>query len=250
MTGYALRIVVETIDLKNNKAILSREEVTDIEIHSPDTIIDLGLRHSSQIDILQMLQDKLLAAQSPFLKPKFKTCHRCKSNLVGNGYAKSNFHAVFTDHEIKIQKLKCFNCQKSVVSSVKSLLGTSVHPDLYRLQCEQGANHTYRKAKNNLAQMCHKERDINNHNRIKQITNNVGEILSEKNKNNGDECPVNPAAELIVQVDGGHIKTTECDKRSIEVMSAKVYRPESIVSVTENRSKINSKNCAASAKYD
>lgn len=250
MSEYTLRIVVEKIDLKNKGKVLSREALTDIDIKSPDSIIDLGLRHGAQIDILQMIQDKLLAEQAPFLKPKVGSCSDCESKLVGNGYASSKFHAVFTDHELKVQKLKCLNCKKSVVSSIKSLLGTSIHTDLYRLQCEQGANHSYRKAENNLDQMCNNKRDINNHTRIKKITNEVGEALAEKNKNIDGSLEVDQANELIVQVDGGHIKTTEPEKRSIEVMSAKIYRPESVVLVTENRSKINSKSCAASAKYD
>ncbi len=250
MSGYALRIVVEKIDLQNNEKILSRESITDIDIKSPDNIIDLGLRHSAQIDILQMIQDKLLAEQAPLLKSTTNRCSGCHSTLVGNGYAKSKFHAVFTDHEIKVQRLKCLNCKQSVVPSIKSLLGTSVHPDLYRLQCEQGANHTYRKAERNLEQMCTKKRNVNNHNRIKNITNGVGESLAEKNKNIDESFKVKAAEALIVQVDGGHIKTTESGQRSIEVMSAKIYRPESVISITEDRNKINSKNCAASAKYD
>jgi hypothetical protein len=250
MSQYSLRIVVEKIDLKNNEKILSRETVTNIDIKSPDTIIDLGLRHGSQIDILQMIQEKLLTEQAPFLKPNINCCNDCQSKLVSNGYAKSKFHAVFTDHEIRVQKLKCLHCKKSVVPSVKSLLGTSIHPDLYRLQCEQGANHTYRKAERNMEQMCNKKRDVNNHNRIKHITNEIGGTLAEKNKVSEISFDIDEAKDLVVQVDGGHIKTTESNKRSIEVMCAKVYRPESIISVTEDRSKIESSSCAASAKYD
>ena len=186
MSEYALRIVVEKVDLADEENILSRETLTKIDINSPDNIIDLGLRHGAQIDILRMLQDKLLKEQATFLKPKTHCCSACNSDLVGNGYATSKFHAVFTDHEIKVQKLKCLNCKKSVVPSVKSLLGTSIHPDLYRIQCEQGANHTYRKAEHTLEQMCNNKRDINNHNRIKNITNAVGKALAEQNKTVND----------------------------------------------------------------
>ena len=44
--------------------------------------------------------------------------------------------------------------------------------------------------------------------------------------------------ELIVQADGGHVKTTENDKRSFEIMSAKLYRPESVVEITEIRNEM------------
>ena len=235
---------------KDNEKIVSREAVTDIDIRTPYKTMALGLRHGAQIDILQMIQDKLLTAQVPLLKPKINSCSECQSKLVANGYASSKFHAVFTDPEIKVQKLKCLTCNKSVVPSIKSSLGTSVHPDLYRLQCEQGANHSYRKAENTLEKMCNKKRNVNNHDRIKKVINSVGDSLAKQNESKDTSLEVGEAKELIVQVDGGHIKTTESDKRNIEVMSAKVYRPESVVSITENRSKIASKSCAASAKYD
>ena len=138
MSKYVLRVVVEKIDLADNEKILSRESVTDIDIKSPDTIIDLGLRHGSQIDILQKIQDKLLSEQALFLKPQIVSCNHCQSNLVGNGYAKSRFHAVFTDHEIRIQKLKCLTCKRSVVPSIKSVMGqlfsaNSIKPLLYKI---------------------------------------------------------------------------------------------------------------------
>lgn len=38
---------------------------------------------------------------------------------------------------------------------------------------------------------------------------------------------VKPASELILNIDGGHIKTNE-DKRSIEAMVSVIYRPESL----------------------
>lgn len=131
-------------------------------------------------------------------------------------------------------------------------MGTSVHPDLYRLQCEQGANHTYRKAEKILTEVCGRKREINNHNRIKDITNQVGSVLCDKNKEYdvSDDTKALDASELIVQVDGGHVKTTENDKRSFEIMSAKLYRPESVVEITEIRNEIKDKKCIASAKSD
>jgi len=212
--------------------------------------MDLGLRHGAQIDLLKIIQDKILVEQVLYLKSAKNQCHQCGSNLCGNGYKQSKFHAVFTDHDVSLQKLKCTHCKTSILPSVKSLLGTSIHPDLYRLQCEHGANHTYRKAEENLTKMCNKKRAVNNHNRIKKITNQVGEVLSEKHKACDETQALSPAKAMIVQVDGGHIKTTETDKRSIEVMSAKIYRPESVVEITKERREIVDRNCVASAKAD
>ena len=58
------------------------------------------------------------------------------------------------------------------------------------------------------------------------------------------------AKELILNVDGGHVKTTE-DKRSIEVMTSVIYRPESIKSNKKGtRNILTSKHCAASVQND
>jgi hypothetical protein len=133
---------------------------------------------------------------------------------------------------------------------VKSHFGTSIHPDLYRLQCEQGALHTYRKAEDILSAMSNKKRSINNHKRIKTLTNQVGKILSEKNKTVTEDSNLTPAKELIVQIDGGHIKSKDTGKRSFEALSAKIYRPESVIEVTEKRSEIVERTCVASAIDD
>ena len=59
------------------------------------------------------------------------------------------------------------------------------------------------------------------------------------------------ADELIIHVDGGHIKSTEEDHRSFEAMAAVVYQPHSIIPNTKNtRNTIASKHCAASAMSD
>ena len=54
-----------------------------------------------------------------------------------------------------------------------------------------------------------------------------------------------------MQVDGGHLKSTEEDKRSFEVMASVVYRPESVGKVNDKgRGTIYNKNCAASSLDD
>ncbi len=250
MSNYVLRVVIEKIDLDANEAIIDRTPLTDIKINPPKHIIELGLRHQEQINILQSIQDKLLLEQSFFLKPEVTKCEKCNGNLASNGYNTAKFHALFTDHELKLQRKKCSNCKTSVVSSVKSIFGTSIHPDLYRLQCEQGAKHSYRKAEDVLTSMSNTKRDINNHNRIKQVTNQVGEVLSDKNKISEKKEGRESTKSLIIQVDGGHVKTTESNKQSFEIMSAKLYNPENVIEITEKRSAIKEKRCVASAKSD
>lgn len=252
MSNYGLRLVVEKIDLKNGNTVINRDELSTIAIKNPNSILEFGLRHSEQIEFLKKLQDKVLSEQSVFIKIDSECCLECGAKLCSSGYHSSKFHAVFTDHEVKFQRKKCTNshCKSYIVQSVKSHFGTSIHPDLYRLQCEQGAQHTYRKAEDILSAMSNKKRSINNHDRIKESTNQVGEILSEKNKQvNAVETSL-PAKELIVQIDGGHIKAKDSEKRSFEAMSAKLYRPESVIEITEKRSEIALRTCVASAKED
>jgi len=48
------------------------------------------------------------------------------------------------ERELRIQKHKCNNpaCNWQGSPAVTSLFGTNIHPDLARLQCEQGARYS------------------------------------------------------------------------------------------------------------
>ncbi|MDQ5884164.1 MAG: hypothetical protein QG556_503 [Pseudomonadota bacterium] len=70
----------------------------------------------------------------------------------------------------------------------------------------------------------------------------VGETLDIIGKEEVAVIVAKPASELILNVDGGHIKTTE-DKRSIEAMTSVIYRPEALESnIQETRNYIGSKH--------
>ena len=70
-------------------------------------------------------------------------------------------------------------------------------------------------------------RPVNNHNKLKQLTNQVGAVLAIENLKPiaPEECAPE-AEEVIVQVDGGHLPIQEKNKRSFEALSAVVYRLE------------------------
>jgi len=95
--------------------------------------------------------------------------------------------------------------------------GTDTHPDLVKLQCEQGALHSYREAQDNLEKLNCQRRSVNNHVQIQHITNQVGERLSDQNQKppNPEELSV-PAEELIVLM-GGHIPTKDRGKRVLKL---------------------------------
>lgn len=252
MTNHKLRIIVEKVNIETDK-VVTRNTISSVDITPPKNILGFGLRHTEQINILQSIQDSLLSEQAVFLKEDHECCPKCKSKLWSNGNKSSEFHAIFTDHTIKVKKQKCSNpdCDWTSIQTVKSLLGTSVHPDLYKLQCEYGATQSFRKSEDILTALSNTKREVNNRERISRISDAVGEALDNRQKQPmQNTSAIIPAKELIVQVDGGHIHDKNHEKRSFEAMCAKVYRPESVIELTEKRTEIVSKNCAASAKDD
>ena len=75
--------------------------------------------------------------------------------------------------------------------------------------------------------------------------------LAQENRKvpTGEEIPI-PAAELIVQVDGGHIPTKDQDKRSFEALCGIVYRPSNIEVIDQHHRRISAKTCVISALED
>ena len=252
MTNHTLRIVVEKVNAKTGE-VVKKNIISTCKLTAPKSIIDLGLRHTEQINILSSIQDCLLSEQAVFLKEEHDSCPKCGDNIWSNGNKASEFHAVFTDHKIKIKKQRCSSddCDWHSIHTVKSLFGTSVHPDLYKLQCEYGSTQSFRKSEEILTSLSTTKRKVNNRESVSNILNKVGEALSNRQKTPlANAVDITPAPELIVQVDGGHIHDKDQEKRSFEAMCAKVYRPESVIAVTEKRTEIIDKNCVASAKDD
>jgi ribosomal protein S27AE len=248
--GYNLRVIIEKVNAADNQ-VISRDEIAEYKIEKAKTILDIGLRHSTQVQLLKKVQDALLKEQSILFTADQKKCPKCGELFHRNGYKASDFHAVFSDHRLKVQRLFCKNCGESVVESVKSLFGTSIHPDLYKLQCELGANHSYLKSESHLTALCQEERKINNRQRIKKIANAVGQQLEKKKiRPHKITKEYKSAAHLTVQIDGGHIKNKVANKGSFEALSAKIYKPESVVASSKGHTHIIEKSCAASAKDD
>lgn len=244
---YQLRVVVEKVAVKTQK-VMQRDPLEVYDVVIPESILDLGLRHTQQVELLQKVQSALLKEQTPYLNSEATVCPKCQEQLKKNGYQTSNFHAVFSDHHIKLQKHLCKNphCDFHITPSIKSLLGTNIHPDLAKLQCEQGALHSYREAQNNLEQLNAQPRRINNHTKIKAITNQVGAVLATENylEPRESECAT-AAPELIIQVDGGHIPIKEKNQRSFEALAAIIYRPENLETIDEHHRQITDKGSVA-----
>ena len=249
---YELRIIVEKVAVSSQE-VVKRETLSIYNVKRPESILDLGLRHAQQISLLEKVQNAVLVEQSILIEPETKVCRVCGQKLKKNGHRTSKLHTVFSDHELPIQKHKCNNptCNWQGSPTVTSLFGTNIHPDLARLQCEQGARYSYREAEKNLEKINCKPRGINNHTQVKRISGKVGEVLANQNFQMPapEECAAE-ATQLIVQVDGGHIPTQEKGKRSFEALSAIVYKPESIREIDKTHRQIVDKNCVVSARSD
>jgi hypothetical protein len=249
---YAIHIVVEKVAISSQE-VIKRDTITSYDIQCPTSIGELGLCHTEQIALLEKVQNILLAEQSLLLAPGMPSCPTCGNALKKNGYKTSNFHAIFSDHTVRIQKHHCSHpdCGWHSTPTITALFGTNIHPDLATIQCAQGALYSYREAEKNLEQWNSHPRRVNNHTHVKRITDKVGAVLSEHNGLSPlpEECAA-PAQDLIIQVDGGHIPTQEKDKRSFEALAAIVYRPEAIQAVDQHHRQIMEKTCVISARDD
>jgi hypothetical protein len=249
---YEFRVIVEKVSVTSQK-VVKRDTVKIYDINPPESILELGLRHQEQISLLSKIQSALLVEQSALIDAGYDACPKCGQKLSKNGFMESKFHAVFSDHQLRIQKHCCKNpdCHWQSAPTTTSVFGTDIHPDLAKLQCEQGALHSYRDAAANLDKLNAGHRSINNHDRVKIMTNRLGAQLAQENGKAPtlEELPL-PAPELIVQVDGGHIPTKDKDKRSFEALSGIIYRPDSIEVLDRHHRRISEKTCVISALDD
>ncbi len=249
---YELRVIVEKVAV-TSQFVVQRDTLKVYDVKAPASILELGLRHEEQISLLEKVQNTVLAAQSKLIDTGYNRCPKCGQKLHKRGFTQSKFHAVFTDHRIGIQKYKCCSpeCDWQSTPTTNSVFGTSIHPDLAKLQCEQGALESFRKAQTNLEKLNVHRRPVNNHNNIKLITNAVGAVLAQENLKPATVLEdASSAPEVILQVDGGHIPTKDKDKRSFEALSAVAYRPENIQRVDQHHREIERKSCALSALDD
>ena len=188
-----------------------------------------------------------------------------------------------------MQTWRCSNkaCNWNKSSSLIHQLSGTMHLDLVKLQAEYGANGSYRKAADGLARTTGKRR-INNHSRIRHVTNAVGNILAEHSLT--DEGQILETAEeyskccsqgkgnitndlahtqlekghldfpedndkiaaelLCAAVDGGHVHDANNSGKNFEVMMGKIFDPNNIVRLDKHHTKITKKHCAGSVKYD
>jgi len=87
------------------------------------------------------------------------------------------------------------------VPTTTSVFGTSIHPDLAKLQCSQGL-YSFRQAQSNLDKLT--VHPVNNHTNVKLLSNQVGAVLAQENLKPETVVKADSSAEeVVIQIDGG-----------------------------------------------
>jgi hypothetical protein len=244
------RVVFECYDKNQQTIPIYSQVVLEGALNKPTNCMDFTMGIENQISLIQNVQDIVLTEKASLINSEKTSCQKCTSNLAKCGHHTSTIHDVFTDHEVKIQRLKCRSCKYEAPSTIRTILNGTISGDLVKVQATLGADYTYRESEKILKLFSLKKRQINNHDRVKHVVESIGNVIERINEEEKEIITSEPASELILNIDGGHIKTVE-DTRSMEAMVAVVYKPEALKpNNKDTRNHLTSKNCAASIKND
>jgi hypothetical protein len=108
--------------------------------------MDFTMGIENQISLIQNVQDIVLTEKASLINSEKTSCQKCKSNLAKCGHHTSTIHDVFTDHEVKIQRLKCRSCKYEAPSTIRTILNGTISGDLVKVQATLGADYTYRES--------------------------------------------------------------------------------------------------------
>ena len=248
------RVIFQTYEDSKPDDVIKEEVIIDSKITLPTNCLDFTIGIKTQLSMVSKIQSNVLNEKLALLADRQERhcpSSNCTGTLVKCGKQKSPFHDVFTDHMVVMQRFKCNVCGHETPSTAKMIMGTIQSGELQKIQSELGARHTYREAEHLFSLFSGVERSINNHDRINQVTESVGCSLVAISQHEREVATTDEADELILNVDGGHIKTTEPDARSMEALASVIYRPEAIeANNKDTRNHLTSKNCAASILND
>ncbi len=246
------RVIIQTYETSNSKNILKESLAFDHEVSIPTNCLDISIGLKNQLEIIRKVQDHIVSDKMELVAEKQgDCCPKCQNKLNQAGKQDSPLHDVLTDHTVLIQRVRCLKCGFKTPSTVNQLIGTTMTGELTKIQAELGAKHTFREAEDLLDLFSNSERKINNHDRVKKSTEALGNTVAVMKNQEKEIIETEAAKELVINVDGGHINTTEEGKRSMEAMTAVIYKPEAIIPNSKNtRNKLSSKNCAASVRDD
>lgn len=240
-----IKIIAQHYDISTGEVLESQEILND-ELHSPNHLKDLGYLHLEQIDLLSKCQDFKISRQIKLVNNS-NACPICGSKTVKMGKYTSDFHAIFSDHTVEIQRIKCKGgC--NLPYKLEGLFGSNTHPDLLKKQAELTAEKSYVKASKELNYDSLEGRAINNRTHLSRVSSKVSAAL-ELIKTQDIPTPEKGVDELVAVIDGGHIKDRG-EGRSFEAMTAAIYHPDNVEYIDKNHTKITKKQVVASAKDD
>lgn len=245
--SLAVKYIAQVYD-KTSGRIIEENRVYEKDIIFPDEMEKFGLRQKEQLKLVEESQNIFLKYQVEKFA-EYDTCPKCGKKLAHQGRYKSNFHDVFTDHEVSIYRLSC-TCGWDNQYTVKGIYGSASHPELVKLQAITGSQTSFVNASKVLNQQSSKERKINNHATIRNYVNKVGTILGELKENDPWTHGSKASKELVVVTDGGHVQNKELGKHSFEEFVTTIYKPEDVITVSKNRKEISEKICVGSARSD
>jgi len=243
--GRGIRFIAQCYEIETG-TVLEESLLHDDHISKASRLKELGYLHAEQIDLLKKIQDFKIKQQMDLYTPT--TCPECGFKIRRLGVFNSQFHAVLTDHKVSIQRVNC-TCGWVSPTSVEGLYGSAIHPELLEKQVKQAGKESYEQSSKSLDADSAMKRAVNGHSQISRAVKRVGETLEEIKSSDGYGKVSAISDELIVNIDGGHIKARG-DSRSFEAMVAVVYRPENLKYIDKNHNAISSKTIVCSAKDD
>jgi len=245
--GLAVRYIAQVFDKDSDKVI--EEKILDNhDIKYAGDIDEFGIRHKSQINLIEQAQDVFLKYQCELFSD-INTCPKCGGNLRKGGDFYSDFHDILTDHRVLVKRLIC-SCGWYNKFSIKGIFGSASHPELLKKQLVTGCNHSYEKSSSILNSESGDERSINNSSTIRKQIKRYGTLLGYiKIDDTWAESNLH-STELVAEADGGHIQYVEEGKHSFEEMLTTVFRPEDLKAVSYDKNKIENKICVGSALSD
>jgi len=241
----AVRIIAQHYN-KETGGILDERQIRDDDVSKPDYLKDLGYLHMDQMDLIAKCQEFKISHQIKLVNHT-KVCPICKSKAVKIGVYSSNFHAMYSDHIVTIQRLKCKGgC--NLPYKLEGLFGSSTHPELLKKQAELTAEKSYVKASKELNYDAAEGRAINNRTHLSRVTKIVSDHI-ESLRTQDMTVKDRGVKNLISMIDGGHVKYRG-EGRSFEAMVATVYQPGCIKTVDKHHQSITDKRIVSSSKND
>lgn len=241
----AIKIIAQHYELDTGE-ILEENVLRTDKVVAPSELKELGYLHLEQIELISKCQEFKIGQQIKLIN-NTTTCPKCENKVTQKGKYTSKFHGYFSDHSVTIKRIYC-TCGCKLPYTVEGIFGSTTHPDLLKRQAELASEISYEKASKELNNDVGIERSVNNRTNINRVAIKVSEII-ENIKTTRSEIPDAGVDELVMHIDGGHLKKRG-EGRSFEAMAAVVYDPSNIFYIDKNHNAIDSKHIVASSKDD